>query len=223
MTTPRDDEVLRTIYRLTEDVIRHIGGIVQLEHSSLEQLWLRHGQAIKELLGCCSDELLTAISKHDRYASLRSALGRYAPESSDPKEINLFYAASTIAAELFHRATALSRQRTVIGVAAPHPLTPSIPQPPAEAPLITAAPEAPTRAVEGKQRRPVSDAGPVVVPHAPSGALTNLFDAVEGGNPNKLRSAASHAGKRLMFAVLMLVVFVTLSVVSFELVQHHWR
>ncbi len=199
-----DGRYIRIVTNTTDLIVDRVGGLDRIESSSLQGLWQRHHETIELLLAEKSDEDLQGIMRAFE-SDLLHELATEMPTTADPRTRLVFFAAASVAKELFRRANATSRKRTIGGL--PPVATPAaIPMPPQEAPLVLAPPEAPTQAVKRAPPRHET-IEPIVVAHkAHGGPGTRLFDAV---TEEQKRDARKYAGKFIGVGLLFVAAIIS--------------
>lgn len=137
----------RIVREVADQVVKHVGGLDRVESSSLRNLWQRHHETIELLLAKETNTTLHTITRAFESDALEELAGEM-PLTIDARAKLLFFAAASVAKELFRRVNATSRKRTIGGLplsVAALIITTVPPQ--KDAPFILAGPNALTQNV----------------------------------------------------------------------------
>lgn len=200
---------IRMLAQIVDLIVDRFGGLDRIESNSLQQLWQRHHETIELLLAEKSDDDLQGIMRAFESDALHE-LAAEMPTTADPRTRLVFFAAASVAKELFRRANATSHKRTIVGL--PPVATPAaIPMPPQEAPLVLTSPNAPTQGVKGVSPRHEKVEPLVVARQARGGPITRFAEAV---TPEDTHNAWKFTGK---LSALILLMMATIGVDGFAL------
>jgi hypothetical protein len=199
-----DARYIRIVTDTTDLIVDRVGGLDRIESSSLQGLWQRHHETIELLLAEKSDEDLQGIMRAFE-SDLLHELATEMPATGDPRTRLVFFAAASVAKELFRRTNATSRKRTIGGL--PPVATPAaIPMPPQEAPFVLTSPTAPTQGVKRAPPRHETVEPMVVILKAHGGPGTRLLNAV---TDEQKRDAWRYTGKFVGMGFLFMAAIIS--------------
>lgn len=190
---------IRIVTDTTDLIVDRVGGLDRIESSSLQNLWQRHHETIELLLAEKSDDDLQGIVRAFETDALQE-LAPLMPATGDPRTRLIFFAAASVAKELFRRTNATSRKRTIGGLP-PAPPPAAIPMPPQEAPLVLTSPTAPTQTVKRAPPQHETVEPLVVARQARGGPITRFAEAV---TPEDTHNAWRFTAKLSTFILLMM-------------------
>ncbi len=194
-----DGRYIRIVTDTTDLIVDRVGGLDRIENSSLLGLWRRHHETLELVLAEESDDTLQGIVRAFETDVLQE-LAPEMPATTDPRTRLMFFAAASVAKELFRRTNATSRKRTMGGL--PPAATPAtIPMPPQEAPFVLVSPEAPTQGVKRAPPRHEKVEPVVVARKARGGPITRFAEAV---TPEDTHNAWKFTGKLSALIILMM-------------------